>query len=299
MARREERSYWQYCGPQNLEKALNTLSGLISGVLADQVLRPEEIDAVKRWISMHSEVRQVHPYSELIPVLEAALEDGVFTEEEKADITWMCDRLSGDSPFYDQITRDLQRLQGMLGGIIADGEVSKEELDSLSDWLEDRDYLRFTWPYEEVYSIITAVLADGKVDKKEEKSVLAFFSEFLETETKRVINNPPVKINGRVTGVCAMDPEIEIPGKTFCFTGKSSRSKRTDIGDKVEALGGVYKNTVSKKIDYLVIGNDGNPCWAYACYGRKIEQAIELRKLGGSILLVHENDFWDAVADFE
>lgn len=35
-----------------------------------------------------------------------------------------------------------------------------------------------------------------------------------------------------------------------------------------------------------------NPCWAYACYGRKVEQAIGLRKAGSQLLLVHEADFW-------
>lgn len=37
----------------------------------------------------------------------------------------------------------------------------------------------------------------------------------------------------------------------------------------------------------------GNPCWAYACYGRKIEKAMELRKKGAQILIVHEADFLD------
>ncbi len=27
----------------------------------------------------------------------------------------------------------------------------------------------------------------------------------------------------------------------------------------------------------LVIGGGANPCWAYACYGQKVEKAVELR----------------------
>lgn len=56
-------------------------------------------------------------------------------------------------------------------------------------------------------------------------------------------------------------------------------------------------SSVSNKTDYLIIGADGNPCWAYACYGRKVEVAVKLRKEGGKILLVHEYDFLDALAD--
>ncbi|GMA55471.1 hypothetical protein GCM10025857_68280 [Alicyclobacillus contaminans] len=48
--------------------------------------------------------------------------------------------------------------------------------------------------------------------------------------------------------------------------------------------------------DYLVVGDQGNPCWAFSCYGRKVEKAVKLRKQGRRILIIHEVDFWDALA---
>jgi hypothetical protein len=57
----------------------------------------------------------------------------------------------------------------------------------------------------------------------------------------------------------------------------------------------VFNKAVTKNTDYLTIGADGNPRWAYACYGRKVEQAIQYREEGFSILLVHEYDLWDAL----
>ena len=54
---------------------------------------------------------------------------------------------------------------------------------------------------------------------------------------------------------------------------------------------------VSRKLDYLIIGADGNPYWAYACYGRKVEMPVALQKAGARIPLIHENDIHDAVAD--
>jgi hypothetical protein len=56
-------------------------------------------------------------------------------------------------------------------------------------------------------------------------------------------------------------------------------------------------SSVSSKVDYLIIGADGNPCWAYACYGRKVEMAVQLRKQGSRLQLIHEHDFHDAIAD--
>ncbi len=50
-------------------------------------------------------------------------------------------------------------------------------------------------------------------------------------------------------------------------------------------------------MNHLVVGGDGNPCCSYACYGRKVEKAIELRKTGAEIVIVHEFDLHDAIED--
>jgi NAD-dependent DNA ligase len=97
--------------------------------------------------------------------------------------------------------------------------------------------------------------------------------------------------------VCSACPVIQFAGMKFCFTGESSRSPRAELEATVTRLGGSVVSAPSGKVDFLIVGADGNPCWAFACYGRKIEQAMALRKSGARIVLVHENDFYDAVAD--
>jgi hypothetical protein len=52
---------------------------------------------------------------------------------------------------------------------------------------------------------------------------------------------------------------------------------------------------VNQKTNYLLVGSDGNPCWAFSCYGRKVEKAVEMRKEGYSIQIINENDFWKVV----
>ena len=65
----------------------------------------------------------------------------------------------------------------------------------------------------------------------------------------------------------------------------------------IASLGGTLRSSVFAKTDYLIVGNSGNPCWAYACYGRKIEEAVTLRRAGAKTIIVNETDFWDAVDD--
>ena len=45
------------------------------------------------------------------------------------------------------------------------------------------------------------------------------------------------------------------------------------------------------------LGLTPSHCWAFSCFGRKVEKAVDIRKSGGTILIVHESDFWDTVAD--
>ncbi len=74
----------------------------------------------------------------------------------------------------------------------------------------------------------------------------------------------------------------------------SVHAKRKEISEVIVGRGGRYHDVVTSETDYLVIGADGNPCWAFACYGRKVEHAVEMRKKGSRLLLINEHDFWEA-----
>ncbi len=77
----------------------------------------------------------------------------------------------------------------------------------------------------------------------------------------------------------------------------STKYKRRELKEIVEQMGGNFTDSMTGKVDYLVVGSEWNPCWAYACYGRKVEAAVSYRKTGRNVQLVHEIDFHDAVAD--
>ena len=67
-------------------------------------------------------------------------------------------------------------------------------------------------------------------------------------------------------------------GKTFLFTGKLQRFKRDEIKDLIESLGGTNVSSVSKKLDYLIVGEDA---------GSKLTKAKEL----GTITILTEDEF--------
>ncbi|PQJ27922.1 hypothetical protein [Rubritalea profundi] len=85
------------------------------------------------------------------------------------------------------------------------------------------------------------------------------------------------------------EPAIEFEGKTFMFTGKFSFGKRTDCEAAIESKGGIAsKSKSASSVDYLVIGENGNPTWKKGNYGSKIEKAILTRVKKGSPVIVGE-----------
>lgn len=277
------------------EKAVNSLIGIIQGIAIDAKINEQEIQFIEIWLNDHRIRANRHPFNELIPVLENALSDGTLTQDEKDDVLWLCEKLTASS-YFDRATADMQKLHAILAAVASDGEITVEELRGLSSWLSDHEHLKHCWPYDEIESLILSVLKDKMIDQNEHKFLLQFFSEFVAVMDNKTIVNPIVHENSLITGVCAVCPEINFDG-VFCVTGTSNRYSRNELAGLIQNMGGTFTNSISKNVNYLIVGADGNPSWAYACYGRKVERAVELRKQGHKVVIVHENDFYDAVED--
>jgi NAD-dependent DNA ligase len=288
------RPYYRFTGRARVEKALNSLIGLIEGIAIDGVINEREVDYVRTWLNENSQLKYSHPFTELMPVVDEAIADGILTDDERLNILWLCEKLRS-TEFFDAATADMQRLHGLMGGIVADGQITESELRGLANWLYEHEHLKTCWPYEEVESVITTVLRDKTILANGHELLLNFFSEFTAVSENRVEGSSHKALT--TPAVCAVCPEVTFQGQIFGFTGSSAKYSRNEFKEIVEGLGGTVTQAVSKKLDYLIIGADGNPCWAYSCYGRKVELAVALRKSGAKILLVHENDFHDAVAD--
>ena len=158
---KELEAYRNFTKPAELQKAINTLRGIVSGISSDRDVSNSEITELAHWCELHAELRNRHPFSELLPVVEGALSDGVITEEESKDILWLCNNFVDQSSFYDATTSSIQFLQGLIHGILADGELSDLEVLSLKKWIDANDFLNGTYPFDEIYSMLYDVLEDG------------------------------------------------------------------------------------------------------------------------------------------
>lgn len=292
--------YRQFCSPSELHKAINTLRGMLVGISCDSAVSDAELQELSNWVILHENLRGKHPFTELIPAVEGVVMNDAVSEEDKDDILWLCNNFDEEGSFYDMVTSAIQVLQGLVHGVLADGELTDVEIRTLQNWIDENDYLQGVYPYDELNTLLCTALSDGRIDQSEREMLKAFLGTLIEFKDSRNLAEADfAKLREKysIQGICAVCPEIEFSGKVFCFTGESYKGTRKEIVEVIVKLGGIVRGGVSKNTDYLIVGNAGNPCWAYSCYGRKIEEAINLRKKGVRVVIVNETDFWDAVED--
>jgi NAD-dependent DNA ligase len=284
---------------QRVDTAIHTLEGILRGISIDGVISFKELNELKSWVEDNHCYLGNHPFSELIPKIDSALKDGVIDTEEQEDIIWLCQNLQSESIYYDEITSDIQRLHGLMHGILADGKITDEEIRNLSSWIDEQSHLKGCYPYDEIDSLLTHVLKDGQIDDSEREMLKFFFEDFVSYSMSRRIKDARSGLmpSRKISGICAVCPELVFLDRTYSFTGASTKATRNDMAAKVQRLGGIFSNSVNTKVHFLIVGAAGNPAWAYSCYGRKVEQAMRLRSDGHPIVIVHENDFWDALND--
>ena len=283
-------------GPQRLDRDVHVLEGIVKGISLDGRILPSELALLQRWCQSHEAVVGRSPFNELVPRLREAITDGILDAEERQDILWLAGRFTTPNAYFSVATADMQRLHGILAGIASDGRVCEAELSGLSSWMESAEHLRGTWPYDEIDSLITSVMADGKVDEAEHRFLLNFCREFIGS-TPNLVLEPQLDDDLIRFGVCASCPEIEFTGRVFCATGTSPVAKRSRLEEVIRRLGGTPSQRVTRELNYLVVCAEGNRSWAFSCYGRKVEAAVRLRKEGCRVSIIHENDLWDAAAD--
>ncbi len=299
---KEIEDYRTFTKPAELHKAINTLKGLVAGITTDYQISEDEVNELSHWCISHYDLIDRHPFSELIPLIQSVYEDGVLTKEEMNNIVWLCNNFVSDSDYYNLVTSSLQFLSGLIYGIMADNKITDDEIFALKSWVTANDFLSGCYPFDEIESLILSILEDGKITDEERNILKAFFSNFIDLSTSYNLNEKDLsalKERYSISGICAVCQNIDFDGNLFCFTGQSSRTTRNEIASLIEDLGGKFNNGITKQTRYLIVGNNGNPCWAFSCYGRKIEEAIDRRKNGQNLTIINEVDFWDIVDDYK
>jgi hypothetical protein len=114
---------------------------------------------------------------------------------------------------------------------------------------------------------------------------------------------------------CDKIENITFKDSVFCFTGHFSYASRDQLAKVVEKLGGTVvdkvcsghrlvteydssiKQSPSKDLSYLIVGEIASRGWSYGNYGNKIAAVLNLRQNGHIIYIVDEKNFLRFIQD--
>jgi len=181
--------------------------------------------------------------------------------------------------------RQIDTLIGISKGIIADGKVDQSEAEFLQGWLIQNHHSENPIVLN-LLDKLSDILQDGVLDSEESEELFAILRSISgdETEIGEVAKTSTLPL-------CSPPPEIDFNGKSFLFTGTCAFGTRKQCNEAVESLGGVSAKSVTKKLDYLVLGTYVTDSWIHETFGRKIEKAMEYRDSGVSISIITE-EYW-------
>jgi len=133
---------------------------------------------------------------------------------------------------------------------------------------------------------VDELLAIGDVGEKIATAVYDFFRQPENQALIQKLKDAGVNFSETEETPSDMAGDTDNPfrGKTFLFTGKLARFTREDIKDIVERLGGENLSGVSKKLDYLIVGEDA---------GSKLAKARAL----GTVKILGEEEFFALCKD--
>ena len=83
---------------------------------------------------------------------------------------------------------------------------------------------------------------------------------------------------------------------SFLFTGKLASMTRDEAEAKVKTRNGTIVGTVSPKLHYLVIGDEGSPLYGQGKKGSKQTKAEELNEKGANVRIISETMFLQMLA---
>lgn len=79
----------------NVAKAIDQLTGICAGILADGVVNPKEAEFFATWVQKYASLEPVWPFTDVMKRVEQVFADGQVTEEECEDLRGVMEALCG------------------------------------------------------------------------------------------------------------------------------------------------------------------------------------------------------------
>ncbi len=186
--------------------------------------------------------------------------------------------------------RKVDELIGLCRGVLSDGVATVEEARYLVQWIEANRAYRDQWPIRVLYARLEAMLADNRLDVKEQGDLLDLLMHMtgarlpsLDEEAASLSTTLPLD---------SLPPDICFEDRRFCLTGKFVSGTRNECEGFLITRGAIAQKSPTRETHYLVIGVLGSRDWVHSTHGRKIEKAVKLRDVNRTGLVIVTEEHW-------
>ena len=76
----------------------------------------------------------------------------------------------------------------------------------------------------------------------------------------------------------------------ICLSGEFELCTKSEFTSQLISIGGIIKNSVTSKTDFLIVGSKGSERYNFGNYGTKVKKALELQENGKHIKIIKEED---------
>ncbi|HEM7577759.1 TPA: BRCT domain-containing protein [Serratia marcescens] len=279
---------------QNRDKLFANLISIIDGIVADGVVKDEEILYLDTWLLEAEQIIRNGVIKSLSARVSSILSDGTITSQEREDLKQHLHAIQKDIldipevDFYS-VESDLHLLNGLCKGLISDRDLSDHEIRYLDWWLTQNGALKKNYPGSHLYALVKEILSDGVITPEESESLHKALVDFTGCDLDSGV------VDGLATRLpIDTDFSPEVKGRVFCLTGMFMAGKRSIVEDRIKLAGGNVIDNITKKLDYLVIGTLSSRDWKFSSHGRKIEKAINYRdEEGAKLRIISEENLFE------
>ncbi len=162
----------------------------------------------------------------------------------------------------------------LLKDVMKDGEISIDEVAAIQGFIENNEeFLADSKVISSLSEMMQEVAMDGVLDEIE--------SDTLQEMIQRIIDPASQSVGN-----------VQIEGKSFIVTGTFRHGTRDTVHNYITSRGGTIAKGVSRKCDYVVIGDYGSEAYSLEQYGTKVQKALALQEKGVPIQIIKEPDLY-------
>lgn len=267
-------------------KSAAALKGILAGVTFDRSLSDSEVKLLSDWIREHPLNGRLR---ELCDVIAGVLDDGALSKDDHERILETIEDCIEYGKDPDVLDDRIDYVMGFLRGISADGNVGAEECVRLKSLLSANPQMRSVFPASLLFEWLDS-MPDGGVGN-------ANLAESFASVCRMVGAN--FVEDGFRPGVQRIVFDDEVPaeraGRGVCFVGLFVSNRKRILEEHAAECGFQVLKSLADQPEIVVVGDYSGMSWSNMDSGRKIQDAIELKKQRHGMRIVSESKWIAAV----